>query len=146
MIEKQQDKAKITSWLGWLVAAALFLFACGNLASSGATPAVVEVTRIVERIVTVPVVAQADNADDSPSPESSPDAENGSQAPELAVVTATPGFNPTRPALPSPPPRPPQPPLLPRPAAFSAAQIQLFREVSQWRGENCSGYLPTSTS
>lgn len=141
-MEKQQDKAKITSWLGWLVAAALFLFACGSFASNGATPAVVEVTRIVELIVTVPVVVEADTTDNSTTNQQGSATEPTAEM-ELAVVTATPGFNPTRPALPTPTPGPTQPPVFPGQSDFSAEDIDLLFEVWQLVEENFDGNLPS---
>lgn len=136
-MEKQQDKAKLAGWLGWLVAAALFLFACGNFASNGATPVVVEVTRIVEVVVTVPAQAETgDNNSDTTNPET--------DAPEidLAVVTATSGVNPTRIPIPTVTPGPTQPPILPGQSDFSTEDLDLLVEVWQLVEENFDGNLP----
>lgn len=135
-MEKHPNKTKNTSWLGWLVAAALFLFACGNLATNQPTPAVVEVTRIVEVFITVPAQAETNN-NDTTNPET--------QSPELdlAVVTATPGFNPTRPPIPTPTPGPTQPPILPGQSDFNADEMDLLVEVWQLVEENFDGNLPS---
>lgn len=125
-------------WAGWLVAAALLLFACSTVTNSGVTPEkeVVVVTQIVVATPTAQEVVAEQSEDDAATPQPEPEL-------ELEVITVTPGFNPTRPIVPTPTPGPTQPPLFPGQSSFSDEDIQLLFEVWQLVEESYDGNLPS---
>ncbi|MBK9055554.1 MAG: hypothetical protein IPL78_33005 [Chloroflexi bacterium] len=144
-----QQTFKKTSWMGWFIAAAILLFACGTITSTAGTtptppqPEVIVVTQIVE-VTTVPQIVEVtavpptsgDASDDAPTPADQPEL-------DVQVITTTPGFNPTRPPVPTVTPGPTQPPLLPGQSEFSPEDIDLLFEVWQLVEETYDGPLPT---
>lgn len=128
--------SKIKQGAGWLVAAALLLFACSTVTNNGVTPQaeVVVVTQIVVATPTPSGDTIAQSGDDAATPQ--PEL-------ELEVTITTPGFSPTRPLLPTPNPGPTQQPLFPGESDFSDEDIQLFFEVWQLVEESYDGNLPT---
>ena len=144
-----QQTFKKTNWMGWFIAAAILLFACGTITSTTGTtptppqPEVIVVTQIVE-VTTVPQIVEVtavpptsgDASDDAPTPADQPEL-------DVQVITTTPGFNPTRPPVPTVTPGPTQPPLLPGQSEFSPEDVALLFEVWQLVEENYDGPLPT---